>query len=611
MVTIELDNGIIYVQGGFSYTIQVGDVGDVATSNANFTNSFDANRDKTTIKALKGLSLPSNLSNVPYIKTNSALKINGIDLISNGWLQVKEANKSSFKLSVLDGNVDFWKAIEGVTLADIDLSETDHDKNIQTVMSSFNNIYYKYILADYGGQTSLENLKFNIDHMPPAISENYIFQRIFKFIGMQFDTPISIDTWLTYPKDTSSNLGFEGESIVTTDGYFNETNNEFKFINIPFALSQSNNNSELQGVTITGFEKGYYNINSLANSISAEYILERRNDHRVTLYVNLDVNVFVNISGERYNRDIATVYLEPSDIIEFEFVALTENQIRDLGYQAYEVRSVSGLNISNFQGVIKKYIFEEIRFGDALRDIKATDFIKYIMHRYGLTMFYKNNKVTFKTIEQRLNADSIDYSDFFKDRISEKYIYSNYAQQNILAHKYVDDDIGFNDGIVYVNNRNLKEEKTLLQSFTYSPTRDNVLTIFETEVKEDENGDIEIEYKGIDRNFSVKQNLRLSTGIDLYSKIENTQFVFNGIAPILVTEGTTFKEYKNLYYLGVERILNNAKIHKVSFRMSVYKFLQIDLSKKVYLRQEASEYLINSASLRGNDEVIMELIKLN
>ena len=104
MVTIELDNGIIYVQGGFSYTIQVGDIGDVATSNANFTNSFDANRDKTTIKALKGLSLPSNLSNVPYTKTNSALKINGIDLISNGWLQVKEANKSSFKLSVLDGN---------------------------------------------------------------------------------------------------------------------------------------------------------------------------------------------------------------------------------------------------------------------------------------------------------------------------------------------------------------------------------------------------------------------------------------------------------------------------------------------------------------------------
>lgn len=610
MVTIELDNGSLHVLGNFSYTRQVGDIGDVATSNGNFTNAFDVRLDKTAIKALKGLSLVGSLSSVPYVKTNSILKINGIDVINQGWLQVKESNKSVFKLSVLNGNVDFWKAIEGVSLADIDLSETDHDKNIQSVIDSFTNPYYKYILADYGGQTNVKAMRFNIDHLPPAISEDYIFRRIFKYIGMTYQLPVDIDTWLTYPKDTSSNLGFEDGSIITADGYFNNIGRYDKFLNIDFGVSQLNNGASFNGTYITELERGYYNLSSVYDIATADYLLERRANGDDTMVVTLPVNVYINISGERYTGDVSSVYIEPSDIIEFEFVAWDNGQVQRL-YAAYEIRNVSGLHLEGFKATIKRYIFEEIRFGDALKDIKATDFIKYLMHRYGFTLFYDNNKVVFKTIKQRLEAETIDYSRFFKERQSEKYVYSNYAQQNILAHKYVDDDIGFNDGIVYVNNRNLREETTLLQSFTYSPTREGQLTIFETEVTKDENDVIDVNYKGIDRNFSIKQRL-VNTNAFLFSTIQDESRSLNSrVISIVILEGTTFKEYKNLYYLGIEKILNNAKIHKVNFRMSVYMFLQLDLSKKLYLRQEASEYLINSASLRGEDEVVMELIKLD
>lgn len=151
MVTVKLNTGTLDVLGNFTYTRQVGDIGDVATSNANFTNSFEVRRDKTSISALNGLSLVGSLSNSPYIKVKSLLHINGIDLISDGWLQIRDVDKDKFKLSVLDGNVDFWKAIENVALDDIDLSEADHDKNLQSVIASFSNDYYKYILADYGG----------------------------------------------------------------------------------------------------------------------------------------------------------------------------------------------------------------------------------------------------------------------------------------------------------------------------------------------------------------------------------------------------------------------------------------------------------------------------
>ena len=611
MVTVKLNTGTLDVLGNFTYTRQVGDIGDVATSNANFTNSFEVRRDKTSISALNGLSLVGSLSNSPYIKVKSLLHINGIDLISDGWLQIRDVDKDKFKLSVLDGNVDFWKAIENVALDDIDLSEADHDKNLQSVIASFSNDYYKYILADYGGQTFPERDNYNIDHLPPAISEDYIFRRIFSYIGMTYSMPINIDTWLTYPKDTSSALGFEDSSIITANGFYTQTNYEYKFTGIAFNLTQANSGAVLQGQVITGLEQGYYNIESIASSISAEYVLEHYSDHRVTLDVNLDVNVYLNISGRRLPRSATSIFILPTDTIEFEFVGLTNEQLYALGYGSYSVAQVTELNISNFQSTIKKYIFQEIRFGDALKDIKATDFIKYMMHRYGLTMFYDNKKVTFKTIEQRLDADTINYSRFFKERDKEKYTYSSYAQENILAHKYVDEDVGFNDGVIYVNNKNLRESRTLLESFTYSPTRTGQLTIFEAEPYEDDDGDVKINYKGIDRNFSIKMNLDGVAEVTLRSIIENDSVVFSGTAPIVNLQGTTFREYKNMYYTGVEKILNNTKIHNVTFKMSIYEFLHIDLSKKLYLRQEASEYLINSATLRNNDEVTMELIKLN
>lgn len=612
MVTVELPNGKLYVSDKFSYTRQVGDIGDVATSNANFTNSFNARRDKLTIRALDGLSLPSSTSRVPYRRIQSMVKINGVDVINDGWFQVKESNKDNFKISVLDGNVDFWKAIEGVTLADIDLSESIHDKNLANVIASFNNPYYKYILADYGGETSIEGRFFNIDHLPPAISENYIFRRIFKYIGMSYIMPINIDTWLTYPKDTSDNLGFETATEMSVDGYINDFvgygNGRF---DVPLSLDVSNNGSILIGNNgVTNLEQGYYQIITNHGDISASYLLEDRAGN--VMGVNLPVKKMINVSGELYTSDINAIDIDPSDTISFEFYALDRFELTNYGYTGYDIINVNKMYVGNFKAEIQRYIFQEIDFSDALKNVKATDFIKYIMHRYGLTLFYNNNQVDFRTVQQRLDANSVDYSDWFKERDTERYTYSNYAQQNRLAHKYVDDDKGFNDGIIYVDNKNLKEEITLLESFTYSPTRENQLTIFEKEVKEVD-GIIEIEYKGVDRNFSVKYTMiNPPTPIRFYSIIElGGEVYYNGPAPFLNVEGTTFKEYKNMYWVGIERILNNSKVHVVTFRMSIYEFLHIDLKKKLYLRQEASEYLINSAKLKGNQEVVMELIKLD
>ena len=611
MVTVELPSGKLYVTDRFTYTRQVGDIGDIATSNANFTNSFNTRRDKTSIRTLKGLGVPSSDSKIPYQKVPSKVKVNGMDVINDGWFQVSETNKSNFKISVLDGNIDFWKAIEGVTLQDIDLSESIHEKNLTTVIASFTNDYYKYILADYGGQTDTVNLRYNIAHLPPAINEYYIFRRIFSYINMSYVMPIDIDTWLTYPKESSADLGMDDPSILTVlDGTYTDNNGfNFSFQGIQYDLDPANNGSTFNiNNGATGFEDGNYDIDFSFTEASAEYTLEQITYGDI-IYVRAPVKILINISGQEYNGDITAIRLNPTDTVSVIFRGFGDGA--DFGYSGYLVNDINDLEINNFKVNIAKYLFEQINFGNALKNIKATDFIKYIMHRYGLTLFYKEKTVTFKTVEERLTAPIVDYSDLYKERTSERYVYSNYAQRNILAHKYVDDDTGFNDGVIYNNNKNLREEITLLESFTYSPTRTNQLITFEKEVKEKTNGELEINYKWIDRNFSIKASMRLTLGTTLYSEIEENEILFTGTAPELNVRGITFNEYVNTYYPRIQEILNNSKIHTIDFKMSIYQFLNVDLSKRIYLRQEAAEYLINSIKLVKENEVQMELIKLN
>lgn len=619
MIYLKTRLGKIPILDKFSYTRQVGDIGNVATSNSNFTNSFKVLKNEDSTRILMGLGLHGSNSQIPYSKVPVVLEFDGVEVVRDGWLQISETTKDYYRISVLDGNIDFWKAIEGVTLQDIDLSEANHNKNLTTVIDSFQNEYYKYILADYGGQTDVVARRYNIAHLPASINEFFIFRRIFRHINMSYNMPIEIDTWLTYPKESSGDAEIDPDPSVSKINNGNyQLSSGWVFdsyaYNIPLskygevALGSSQNPSYYNNY-ITNFEDGNYDVEIDFRHCDAEYELEQMNYGEIS-YHRLGVKIFFDVNGVRTRIDDGTKLiafrLNRNDRVRI--VIEPYNSGEEFAWATYDVVNVTDLTIDDFNIRFQKYQFEEVNFSDALKSIKASDFIKYIMHRYGLTLFYANKNVDFKTVDQRLNSEVISYDQFFKEQINEKYTYSDYAQRNILAHKYVDDDRGFNDGIIICNNKNLREETTLLESFTFSPTRTNQLLNFEIEVKE-RNNEIELNYKWVDRNFSIKENQIYTLSTVFYSDIEQNEITFTGTVPMLNLRGTTFKEYKTIFYEGIERILNSSKIHNIVIDISIYQFIQIDLSKKVWIRN--SEYLINSASFVENGTVNLELIKVN
>lgn len=607
MVTIEANNEELNVIGDISFTRQAGDIGDVATSNANFTNSFTVIRDKSAIRSLKGLSLPGSNSDIPYLKTIARLKYNGLSLIRKGWLNIMEADNDFFKISVLDGNIDFWKAIEGVTLEDINLDLARHEKNLTNIIDSVDNPYYRYLLADYGGQTDTETNTYNIAHLPPSINELYIFNQIFAFIGMSYQMTPVIDTWLTYPKESGEDLGFDDPNIFTVrDGTYDIDFNWGAEINYD-AVTSVNGMVIIETEGATGFQTGNYDINFQYEQLpTAEYELEQQLYGDI-VYQRLPVRMAIKLGNDYYfSNQVTAVRINPSDVVSIAFIAYEAGE--DVGWSGYAVESVQDLDIRGFTVNVTKYIFEEINFANALKNIKATDFVKYIMHRFALTLFYENKNVEFMTIAERLSAPTQFFKDKFIERNSERYIYSHYAQRNLLAHKYVNDDKGFNDGVIVANNRNLPEERKLLESFTYSPTRDGKLINFTTEVKESKDGEITVDYKWVDRNFSVKSKTVNQT-TTFYSEIEENEITVTGLVNVVDLVGTSFREYKNMYYGGIERLINNSIIHKIKMNLSFVEFMNVDLKEKIYIEEEASEYLINSISIKNYD-VDLELIKI-
>lgn len=173
-----------------TYTIQVQDLADVSSVASSVTTSFKLPKTKNNYEALKSLSLPGDTSNLPYLKNVCKLYNFGTTLIDNGWLKINNSDEESFNVNVENGIIDFFKAIEGKTIGnDLDLSDTNHNKDLITVINSFERNDYTYIIADYNGLNTY--LKggvnyINVDYLVPSLNSKYIWDNIFNSIGYTY-----------------------------------------------------------------------------------------------------------------------------------------------------------------------------------------------------------------------------------------------------------------------------------------------------------------------------------------------------------------------------------------------------------------------------------------
>ena len=379
-----------------TYTIQVQDLADVSSVASSVTTSFKLPKTKNNYEALKSLSLPSDTSNLPYLKNVCKLYNFGTTLIDNGWLKINNSDEESFNVNIENGIIDFFKAIEGKTIGnDLDLTDTNHNKDLITVMDSFNRTDYTYIIADYNGLNTY--LKggvnyINVDYLVPSLNSKYIWDKIFNSIGYTYSGSIFssesfTNLWVTYPKAPPTEADDEQIPDPVLRLSTNKTwNIEFFLEDLTYNIIEfdlenvtTNDNNFLNNKLIVK-HTGTYNLKSIIDGY-ADYVVtnnwgDENGSEKSFLLPALRINGVIKLFS---NDD--TLNLKQGDIVEFlcTWYGLSGgyiSRIREIVFNSYDFK-------------LYQISQQVVDFGSEFLDVSLSEFIKEIMMRFALTPLLK------------------------------------------------------------------------------------------------------------------------------------------------------------------------------------------------------------------------------
>ena len=340
-----------------TYTIQVQDLADVSSVASSVTTSFKLPKTKNNYEALKSLSLPGDTSNLPYLKNDCKLYNFGTTLIDNGWLKINNSDEESFNVNIENGIIDFFKAIEGKTIGnDLDLTDTNHNKDLITVINSFERNDYTYIIADYNGLNTY--LKggvnyINVDYLVPSLNSKYIWDKIFNSIGYTysgsvFNSELFTNLWVTYPKAPPTKADDEQLPDPVLRLSTNKTGNiefveDLTYDIIEFNLENvtTNDNDFLNNKLIVK-HTGTYNLKSIIDGY-ADYVVtnnygDEDGSEKSFLLPALRINGVIKL----FSNDDA-LNLKQGDIVEFlcAFHGVSGSyigRIRDIVFNSYDFK---------------------------------------------------------------------------------------------------------------------------------------------------------------------------------------------------------------------------------------------------------------------------------
>ena len=605
-----------------TYTIQVQDLADVSSVASSVTTSFKLPKTKNNYEALKSLSLPGDTSNLPYLKNVCKLYNFGTTLIDNGWLKINNSDEESFNVNIENGIIDFFKDIEGKTIGnDLDLSDTNHNKDLITVINSFERNDYTYIIADYNGLNTY--LKggvnyINVDYLVPSLNSKYIWDKIFNSIGYTysgsvFNSELFTNLWVTYPKAPPTKADDEQLPDPVLRLSTNKTGNiefveDLTYDIIEFNLENvtTNDNDFLNNKLIVK-HTGTYNLKSIIDGY-ADYVVtnnwgDEDGSEKSFLLPALRINGVIKL----FSND-ATLNLKQGDIVEFlcTWYGLSGSyisRIREIVFNSYDFK-------------LYQISQQVVDFGSEFIDVSLSEFIKEIMMRFALTPFIdvESKHIKFLTLSERINTNNVkDWTDKFIKRTDENYIYKDYAQRNWLKHKYNDENATFNNGFLSVSNQTLQPQKDLYSSKFYSFNNEitsfydsdftnNSFPIWNREIKETINNDTtpptktyDVNYKGLSNRFYFIRRKILPKTINIGSQLLRIEETANDVA-IVDTKNLSYSNAVNNYKDFV-KVLNDTRIHEIELFLNINDLLDLDLESLYYFSQENQYYILNRITI--------------
>lgn len=616
-------------------TKQVNDLNNIEHRNCNYTYQFKVPKTAGNMRVFQFLTVTGNTSLAPYQKNECSLfSQTGECFIYKGWAMVTDEG-NDYKVSLHDGVIDLYKAIENKSLSTLGLSDLSHSKDVPSVIATWEeNLPYRYILADYNGNTGSTNTgQVNIDFLVPSVNVAWLWGRIFQSLGFTysgavFNTPNFKNLWMTYPKGISV-TGENDHLVFASDDYRyrsispggNIVANQHYYARI--LSTDTNELAQIDNEIHMKFaDTATYRV-EVRGRLFGRKFSESGSEIR-----NARIRIGKNTEGQGSNEiddyDVPNAFVFDGVDTAINITHDTEFEVmtQPIALNAFDSLSIvieatpdplpggelfyldnPGLNRLD----VKVYRIDpnEVNFETLLTDFSIRDFMTEVVQRFGLTM-YKNKyepDYKFLTLQEVLQtADVIDWSDKFSRKINENYIYGSYAQQNWLRYNYNDKESTYKDHYIDVQNVNLPETKDVIKSKIYAPEKEtvtflnretNVYKLWDKEIVEDTDpGEEAIKYKSLDKRYYFMRCYGETKPIT----VESFELAQSQAASFYYRETfqkLSFDEIIKDYYLPLKQILDRSTIVNTEVWLTDTDIVNFDFKKLYYIKQLSNYYIVN------------------
>lgn len=182
-ILMDLDNST-----EISLTIQANKIGDIQNRYGNFAPKFTLPYTQSNKTAIDLSNVITSATNYPYRYARCIYIENGVELISDGLATIDSSGSDNFSVTIMDGNVDFFKAIENLTVGELYADDDTFFWEIyQAINARSGNDYFTFPVVDwYDNDNYFLDGKIDTEKMIPVAIVPDMMTRLQEKIGFTF-----------------------------------------------------------------------------------------------------------------------------------------------------------------------------------------------------------------------------------------------------------------------------------------------------------------------------------------------------------------------------------------------------------------------------------------
>ncbi len=571
-----------------SRTLQINDLAEVKDRQANYSNNIKIAKTPNNIRVMEFLGITGTKTRLQYGSVKVKYIIDGIELISDGKGVIKNTN-FYYNLVIYDGNISMTDLLGDKVLNTLDFSAYNHDLREVLFFNSLSNTDgYIYAFSRYYEFASTN--VFNLDLITPSFFVHTLFSMIFEqegytvigdvFSESDFNSRV-ISMCKGYNREAQTDRDFRGStsSIITRDDtYLTPTIKEYE-ISSWTAIDTGVHEVDLSGVL---------------NLSYGENVILKIKKNSTSILASIPI-----INGA---YDITeTIKFEDNDVISVHVQITAEFNTPDY---------LIDFTLNTFKVIYFLDVWIPIDFNELIGKTKRIDFVKDVMQRFSLIFRKTRNKNEFEFIKSKdlygSNSISEDWTDKYSDFSNESYV-SSYAQNNYFRYNYDDSDDDFGDAAITIDNINLTNTKTVVNSiFKASVLTNNKYYIHNHwELKDEVITPVENDGLRVYKILKV-----VDTILYKFSDLDDSISSFGGEVGLL--NFTNYNDELSAYYSELSLILDNYKTIKLKLNLSLIDIYNLDFFKLKYFKQTGKYYYLNKISnFKNNKTTTAELIEVN